>query len=405
MRDRAEILFKSIGNTPVIDSPTQIPVTRYSDAIEFLVKHWTSLPVSPIAIYQIGQVAAPGISDLDFVLVFSDGLSIDWSQFQPHTFPDWVQQLFSHPPYCCTESTWSDLPAWFPIFSLRHLWGTFLTEPKISDEYISGVALGMLVDYLIVKIPRDILWIAMERPIRLRVLLSMLHSLKYIIHLAEQAGIQIPENSGKAIADVDALRSNWLDLDFGIGMEKLAIMCKEVCFIAGEQIILLDDALSKSIGLPDGVNFVCGNPSSLFWFKSPWLFSNALSIATGNEHKAWKTPWINPYSFSQVLEIYADECPRFGKYLRTQGCKTELWWSGDQWSKGLRYHARAMTFYREKASSIGIPVQKYIALGYLPEPFLYRLNGYVKRVAKGEVGMLDILGKTTLELKKRFFLR
>jgi len=402
MRDRAEILFKNMDNASITDSPIQIPASRYSDAVEFLVKHWTSLPVSPIAIYQIGQITVPGISDLDFVLVFSDGPSIDWSQFQPHCFPDWVQQLFSHPPYCCTEDTWPDLPAWFPIFNLRHLWGAFLTEPKISDVYMSGVALGMLVDYLIVKIPRDIFWIAMKRPLRLRILLGTLHSLKYIIQLAEQAGAQIPKNRRKVIAGVDSLRSNWHDLDFGIRMEKLAILSEEVCFIAGEQIALLDDMLSKSIGLPDGVNFVCGNPSSLFWFKSPWLFSNALAITTGREHEVWETPWINPYSFTQVLEIYADECSRFGKYLRAQGCKTELWWSGDQWNKGLRYHARAMTSYREKAGEIGIPVQKYIAFGYLPESFYYRLNEYVKRIGNGEVGMQDVLRKTAHELKRIF---
>jgi len=405
MRDRAEILFKDIGNAPVINQPLRVPASRYNDAVELLVKHWLNLPVSPIAIYQIGQVTSPGISDLDFVLVFRDGPAIDWSQFQPSTFPDWVQQLFSHPPYCCTESTWSDLPAWFPIFSIRHLWGAFLAEPKISDEDISGVALGMLVDYLIVKIPRDILWIAMERPIRLRVLLSMLHSLKYIIHLAKQAGIQIPKSSSKVIADVNALRSNWLDLDFEIGMGKLAILCKEVCVIAGEQIVLLDDAISKSIGLPDGVNFVCGNPSSLFWFKSPWLFSNALSIAAGQEREAWKTPWINPYSFSQVLKIYAAECPRFGQYLRTQGFKTNLLWSGGQWGEGLRYHARAMTFYREKTEKIGIPAQRYIGFGYLPETLLCRLKKYVKRVANGEGGMQDVLRRTMLELKKSFFFK
>jgi len=405
MSDRAEILFKSIGNAPVTDMPMQVPVSRYSDAIELLVKHWTSLPVSPIAIYQIGQITAPGISDLDFVLVFRDGPSIDWSQFQPYSFPDWVQQLFTHPPYCCTESAWSDLPVWFPIFSLRHLWGSLLNEPRTSDVYICGVALGMLVDYLIVKMPRDILWIAKERPLRLKVLLGMLHSLKYIVHIAEQAGIQIPESSSKVIISVDALRSNWHNLDIAIALERLSILSKEVCFIVGEQIALLDDALSRAIGLPNGVNFVCGNPSSLFWFKSPWLFSEALEIAAGKEQEPSEISWINPYSYSQVLEVYTDECPKFGKYLRAHGCKTELWWSGDQWSEGLRYHARAMTSYREKARKIGVPAQKYIALGYLQESFLYRLNGYVKRVAKGEVLIRDVLRKKTLELKKSFFFK
>ena len=96
MSDRTEILFSGIPNAPVADIPTKVPVSRYSDGIEHLVKRWTRLPASPIAIYQIGQVKAPGISDLDFVLVFRDSQSIDWSQFQPASFPDWVQELFSH---------------------------------------------------------------------------------------------------------------------------------------------------------------------------------------------------------------------------------------------------------------------------------------------------------------------
>jgi hypothetical protein len=400
MNNQAEILFRSIVNAPVTDMPMQIPASRYSDAIELLVKHWTRLPVPPIAIYQIGQVAAPGISDLDFVLVFNDGRSIDWSQFQPHSFPDWVQQLFIHPPYCCTESTWSDLPAWFPIFSLRHLWGSVLKEPRLSDEYLCGVALGMLVDYLIVKMPRDILLITKERPIRVRVLLGMLHSLKYIMNLAKQAGIGVPKSSSEVIVNVDTLRSNWHDLDFAIAMERLCILTKEACFIAGEQIDILDNVLSEAMALPNGVNFVCGKPTSLFCFRSPWLFSNALEMASGYKHDTSETIWVNPYSFAQVLKIYADECPRFGKYLRTQGFKTEILWSGGKWGDGLRHHAQAMTSYREKTNKIGIPAQKYIAVGYLPLPVLYRLLRYVNRVAKGEVGIRDVFRKTSIELNK-----
>jgi hypothetical protein len=402
MSDRAEILFNGIANAPVADIPAKVPASRYNDVIEHLVKRWTRLPVFPIAIYQIGQVKAPGISDLDFVLVFQDGQSIDWSQFQPASFPDWVQQLFSHPPYCCTESTWSDLPAWFPIFSIGHLWGSLLEEPAISDVHKRGVALGLLVDYLTVKMPRDLLCIAAERPIKLRVLLGLLHSLKYISRLAEQAGIKVPQSSNKLVVSVDSLRLNWHDSDFAKAMERLAILSREVCLTAGQQIALLDDALSKTIGLPSGANFNCGNPSSLFWFKSPWLFSNVLVMTAGHKHKECETPWINPYSFLQVMEIYADECPRFGKYLRTKGCKTELLWNGGKWDDGLRYHARAMTSYREQVRKIGVPPEKYIALGYLPHPFFYRLAGYAKRFAKGEVGVQDVLRKTSLKLKKSF---
>lgn len=399
--------FDDIPYGPFTDVPCLVPRECYDAAIELLVYHWSSLPQRPIAIYQIGQVNALGISDLDFVVVFPDGKPIDWTQYQPQTFPDWTQQLMTHPPYCCTESAWLDLPAWFPTFNLRHLWGDALPEPKIPDELASGCALGMLVDYLIVKVPRDFIWIAWERPLRVRILLAMLHSLKYILKLAERAGLAIPESAGRTVSEVDALRGSWFALVPPKRLEILAQLCGRVCDIAREVISQVDGAIVQGMGRlnNNSVRESCvGSSPDFFTFKSPWIYTEAMQTAFeyySHSESGWVT-WTSPLSFLQILAIYADECPRFGKYLDAQGCHTKSQWDSGVWNDGLRYHARAMVAYSESAMRLGVPAQKYIALGYSPPPPIWRrpVQCYAVRVLKGEVGLRVVMQRIALEVRR-----
>ena len=337
-------IFQRILEAPLTDLPIQVPASRYNEAINLLISRWSALSVSPITIYQIGQVAVPGISDIDFVVVFENGASFDWEEFQPKNFPEWVQQLFTHPPYCCFASSWQLLYGWFPIFNSKLLWGRSLPDPTISEGERSGVALGMLVDYLIVKIPIDILCILTEPPVRLRVLLCLIHSDKYIITLAKEANIPIPEGADQVTTSIDILRGSWFERNPTQRMEDLSYLCETMLNMVGEQITLLDHTLSMIIGKSfNEANITCGNPASFFWFKSPWSFSEAIEIAFKQKIETGNVNWISPYTFTQLLTIYADECPRFAKYLHIHACKTELVWSGDHWDEGLRYHARAMT--------------------------------------------------------------
>ena len=149
--------FHELVYGPLTEIPKQIPLERYEAALALLVNHWSGLPCPPLAIYQLGQVAAPGISDLDFIIVFPRGQKLNWSDFQPKAFPDWVNELLLHSPYVCDDEAWTQLPAWYPIFNLRHLWGKHLAVPALSKELQTGCAFGMLIDFLMFKLPRYIL--------------------------------------------------------------------------------------------------------------------------------------------------------------------------------------------------------------------------------------------------------
>ncbi|MFC1856765.1 hypothetical protein ACFL9U_01920 [Thermodesulfobacteriota bacterium] len=341
------------------------------------------MPQGPLSIYQTGQVAAPGISDLDFVLVFPDGKPMDWAQYQPQAFPQWVRELMTHPPYCCTESVWTDLSAWYPVFNLQHLWGDVLPEPFCPDKFIAGCALGMLIDYLIIKVPRDFIWIAWERPLRVRVLLAMLHSLKYTLKLAEQAGFDIREGDLQTVSSVDALRESWFGLVKLKRLKTLARLCEQVCDIAGELISRVDETILEGMkGCSENRNFT-GVESNLFAFVSPWNYVQMMGKAFRHYAKSGKILWESPQSFLQVFAIYADACPKFARYLNSAGCRTHIKWDGGGWNEGLRYHAKAMLAYSESAIRIGVIPQKYVALGYRnPPPFWESARHHAVRFLK-----------------------
>ncbi len=334
------------------------------------------MPQRPVAIYQIGQVSAPGISDLDFVIVFPNGTSIDWIQYQPKIFPEWIQQVMTHPPYCCTESLWPLLPAWFPVFNLSHLWGNTLPEPEVPEELTPGCSLGMLVDYLIVKIPRDLIWKAWERPLDVRILLCMLNSLKHTVQLAKQARLFIPKDNWPTLSEIDTLRTHWFDVDPLKRLEMLGELCTKACELAGELISQVDRTITQDLQEikqrlePENSD---SNHPNIFRFIDNWNIKNTMNKAFKRYAYDGQIVWDSPLSFSQVLAIYANECPQFGKYLHAKGCHTELYWNGGVWNDGLRYHARAMSAYAKATSILGIPPQKYIALGYSEQAFLWKL--------------------------------
>jgi len=380
--------FDKIIYGPRHDLPEWVPQEGYEKAIDFLMSRWSLLSPRPLAIYQLGQVGRLGISDLDFIIVLQDERPIDWNQFQPGNFPGWVSRLFTHPPYCCTENTWHDLPAWFPVFNLRHLWGQTLSLPTIPERFVAGCSLGSLVDYLIVKMPRDVIWAVWETPIRIRILLAMLHSLKYTIKLAKQAKLHLDDEMNQFICKIDPFLTSWFDLEDSHRFESLTRLSYQACEVVGKLIFRVNEAITKEIHVSpiaqkDGYS---ENSSDLFYFISDWQFEKAFKLAFESYFKYAKIAWASPKRFLQVLSIYADECPSFGKFLKAQGCRLSLEWDGGIWNDGLRYHARAMTNYGNSISKLGVPPQKYIALNYEGQlSFFQRLIRYGYRMKNGKI--------------------
>lgn len=362
-RFSSKTYFYGLANGPFINLPKPLTSEDYRDATKFLISYWTSLPQKPVAIYQIGQVGTPGISDLDFILVYPDRVELDWKKYQPNNFPKWIQELITHTPYVCTESLWEDLPYWYPIFSLEYLWGRELTKPVIPSEYIKGVSFGMLVDFLLVKIPIDFLLIAWSKPTRLRDLLCLMHSLKYTYALAEMAELPVSDNYKEVLLNLNKLRDRW----FKMGIKSFLMLEKltgEIVDLAGVLIKKVDELL-KGGEYPLDINSEKSD-NSIFNFNKHWEFEKAIQFSYKEMWLSGFPYWQHPGSFKKVLSFYAFVSPKLRTFLRNEGCKFNLAWGGGKWKEGLKLHALAIVKYAEKTALLGVPPQKYIALGYYP---------------------------------------
>jgi hypothetical protein len=361
--------FGDFASGPFSDLPRPVLRERYDDAIDLLLRRWTSLQQKPLAIYQLGQVGAPGISDLDFIVVVPRGQQVNWTEFQPESFPKWVQEMFTHAPYLCDTAAWTCLPAWFPVFDLRFLWGERFATPTIPDSVKAGSALGAVVDYLLVKLPRDILWLAWSRPRRIASLLCVLHSFKYTLRLAEEAGIPVSAEAVSTTVEVDRLRGTWFDLAEAKRIEILASLCVRTCESIGALMAQIDHTINRHT--TDGVEVrELGHSTAvndgLFHFVQNWTLEGSIQRAAEQFSAAGNFACACPLSFAQILAVYADECPAFRDYFNSLKCPTELRWDAGGWNDGLRYHARAMISYANNARLNGIPPQQYLALGFQP---------------------------------------
>lgn len=392
------LYFQNIIDSEFTDIPQRTNIEEYERTKELLISYWTKLKVKPVAIYQIGEVLAPGISDLDFIIVYSDDVTLNWHHYKPSTFPNWVQRIMTHAPYVCTESSWTDLQLWFPVFNIRHLWGEMLPEANIVPDISSGVAFGMLVDYLIVKVPSDFFFIAWDNPIRLRILLCMLNSLQHTYRLAEMADIGVSKEYRKLSRKISTLRSNWFDL----GKERFYMLRDYVglaCKLSGDLVELVDKILSSKTSCFNGsIPKTQRYGTGFFKFETPWQFKSVMQDAFEGKSRNGSIDWTNPNSFAMVLSFYARVSPTFRTYLSAKGFQVDFNWDGGRWREGLKHHVHAMIDYAVTSSKIGVPSQKYIAFGYSPKfnnplPIDELFKKVIIDIMKGQIGPKTLMRK------------
>ncbi|MCS7233033.1 MAG: hypothetical protein N3C62_00645 [Synergistetes bacterium] len=351
--------FFNILNKPLTDLPEFVTIEEYDKVIDFLLSRWQKLTFRPISIYQVGEIGSPGFSDLDFIVVFPTGSFVNIFRFDPKSFPEWVRKLFVHMPLFCSEISWDYLLGWFPVSNLRWLWGEKLDCPRIPSYVEKGNAFGMLVDYLIVKIPVDWLQFLFTEPIRLRLLVSLLYSVNHTFRLALKAGLNLSSRWGELLSGIELFRNRWWSRDLKDNLTDLMLLCINAYNLVSELILEID----KTISCFCDANIRVGK--GIFEFSSLWDPVGVLEEVYRFLRLNGEIKWVSPISFREVLMFYAKVCHQFIDYFKRYSFYSSSNWDGGIWADGLSYHAKAMLIYSQEAYRIGAPPSKYISLGYL----------------------------------------
>lgn len=154
-----------------------------------------------IALFQIGSVSNPGISDLDLVAVFLDDYKLDIDIFEKLT-PE-QKYLFTHRVFGIALKDFTNLPKYAPYYNFKHVNGEDIRSPEqfnTSRELATQVALEFLTANFIAR--------AIEKDLGLINVRNLLLSIKAVGLDFALLGMSEPELDA-CIATVQDWRDKW----------------------------------------------------------------------------------------------------------------------------------------------------------------------------------------------------
>ena len=197
-----------INNLHFRDFPRERYVEAYHQATTRFVDYFQNHPAVK-AIYGMGGINDPGISDLDLILVLKDDGTLTHNDYQ---FLDSLDSyIFSHRPFVISEKIFPYLPYLFFASDLSRLGGAeyefFTPESDLEKRQLAWIlcaeaAIGQLFDL--------VYQITFRKKISLRNSLLKLNSIKHNIKLAEQVGDGMDgERFEEFTKEITLLRENW----------------------------------------------------------------------------------------------------------------------------------------------------------------------------------------------------
>lgn len=195
----------AVERCAIVGYPAPLERDDYALAAAEIEESLAALP-GAVAVYRIGSVSAPGISDLDRVLVLGRPLALAplWSRVSAST-----RAVAMHGPFVVDRETFAR-HRWFALLQpLEIAWGTAVeVESPPAAEYLSVLHAA---EGLVVALLRMHKQIATAR-IKARSTLCIFHSLRHSLQLASVSE-QDCSPVWEVMEETQLLRRDWFGLD------------------------------------------------------------------------------------------------------------------------------------------------------------------------------------------------
>jgi hypothetical protein len=238
-------LRKKIKNSKIVDRPIKYCIEDYRFASNEYLGLINPKKNKIKSVYQVGSVGVPGISDIDYILVFSDEEKDNYGKYHIINLSQKSKYLFAHNCILINERIMSKLNLWFPFFDLDKVYGKEIAIDKRTSKEISLI---LTLQYLINKVPSDfILFSTLNGKIRQRTLLALINSLRHTINLAYSLNISHSKKWDAFVNDFNLFRKNWFIEKRKD--EKLVDFIFQAVNISFELISTIDKYLVEELGI------------------------------------------------------------------------------------------------------------------------------------------------------------
>lgn len=231
--------MKSMEELTFVNQPRELGERDYRQAeSEFLAKYATH--PDTLAIYEFGTVTAPGISDLDFIVVMRPQLRVPLTRDYGFDFlSEPSSYILSHNPTLMPPEVFRDYWRIYPLMGLRQVHGEpFMPPEAMPDErelyqaltliYVSGRQYPTLFLQLLSMPTLDV-----------RLCIQLLNALTHALRLCAGLGGGAAEWAGFS-ADVTDLKLNWFTLDRACRLQRLVGLLEEATPISVEMLKRVD---------------------------------------------------------------------------------------------------------------------------------------------------------------------
>lgn len=132
----------------LIAYPRFVPVLKYDLAIQRMVKKLKQQD-GVVSIFQVGSVNNPGISDIDMLVVFEEGVECNLNPLEDLSKSE--RYLFSHNLYGISETHFSEAQRFTFFHNYNLLWGDELlsVQSGLSKEQIQTLKTQTALEYLL----------------------------------------------------------------------------------------------------------------------------------------------------------------------------------------------------------------------------------------------------------------
>jgi len=294
-----------INNLQFIDFPRQIPLETYQQASNAFVAYFRDHS-SVKAIYEMGSIGDPGISDLDLILVLGENGRLNSNDFQFLSSLD--NYVFAHNPFVVPETIFPYIQNLFFASNMRKLSGNtyafHITSSNREQKQLGWIicaeaAVGRLLDLMY--------QLTFGQNISLRNMLLKLNSIKHNISLAEDIyGRNDNKLFDEFCSSITNLRKDWFYLGTADQLEKTSQLLSTGMELLS-QIISRLAGFSKN--LFDLTVYYNLNPETLCF-----IFPNSLQIAKFHKDKETSiNRFKNPLSF--IKKIKGPAAPRIVRHV------------------------------------------------------------------------------------------
>lgn len=186
----------------IIDFPRPIETSFYEQALQTMCKRLLALN-SVVAIYQIGGVNSPGISDLDMMIVFADGVRLDQNLLEGLSRDE--RYLFIHNLYGVSAGNFSDVERYAFYHQYRLLAGEDVRSHSLLSDAEKGLLKIQTALEFMVKLYITLYLQQRYQVLRIRDLLLHVKAMKYDLGFLNITS----GNVFQEVEQVIAWRKNW----------------------------------------------------------------------------------------------------------------------------------------------------------------------------------------------------